>query len=67
MWHINNKEVSSFSMSYIVKYNLFRTESRNLIFALKIVKSHFEGKYQFYCTRPAYIIKDETIVFAFKV
>ena len=74
---INNKEVSSFSGSHIEKYNLYglraTTISRDFIIALKIGKSkilgfsHFEGKYQFYCTRLVYINKAETVIFASKV
>ena len=49
------------------------TKSRDLIITLKIGKSkifgfsHIEGKYQFYCTRLAYISKAKTVVFASKV
>ena len=49
------------------------TKSRNFIIALKIGKSkifgffHFEGKYQFYCTRLVYSSTTETVVFASKV
>ena len=63
----NNKEVGSFSRSRVAKYNLYGTKSRDLIFALKNGKSHFKGKFQFYCTRLAYISKAETVVFASKV
>ena len=43
-------------------------KSRDFLYlSSKLENPIFEDKYQFYCPRPAYISKTETVVFAFKV